>query len=261
MEDHHVQAIQTTTDYFARQPEVQALLLGGSLAHGWARPESDVDVLILVAPAAYAARAREGRLHFDSPELCAYPGGYVDGKYLSLDFLPEVAAHGSEPARFAFQDARVLFSRALDLAPVLAEIARYPRAGKAERLTRFYAQFLGWHWFAHEALKRGNAYLLGVAVSKLALFGGRLILTHNELLYPYHKWFLAQVARAPRRPLTLMTALADLHAAPSAVTVDAFFELVRDFEPWPAPPTGWPTQFILDSELNWLSGDPPIDDL
>ncbi len=100
-----------------------------------------------------------------------------------------------------------------------------------------------------------------MAVAKLALFGGRLILTHNELLYPYHKWLLAQLARAPQRPDGLMTALAELQAARSAGTVEGFYELVRDFQPWPTPPGGWPAQFMRDSELNWLAGAPPIDDL
>jgi hypothetical protein len=28
-----------------------------------------------------------------------------------------------------------------------------------------------------------------------------------------------------------------------------------------AGPAGWSTQFMLDSEWNWLDGEPPIDDL
>jgi hypothetical protein len=29
----------------------------------------------------------------------------------------------------------------------------------------------------------------------------------------------------------------------------------------PPAPAGWSTQFMLDSEWNWLDGEPPIDDL
>lgn len=260
---HHAEAIRRTTEFFEPLPEVQALLLAGSLAHGFAGPASDVDVLILIGEDAYAERARTGQLQFFSRELCAYPDGdgYVDGKYLRPGFLAQVAAHGSEPARFAFQDAQVLFSRLDGLEAALAAAARYPAEGQAERLARFYAQFEAWHWYAHEALKHANRYLLGVAVSKLVLFGGRLILAHNALLFPYHKWFLAQLERAPQRPPELLPAIARLHAAPTAATVTDYYKLVRDFHPWPTPPTGWPTQFMHDSELNWLTGPPPIDDL
>jgi hypothetical protein len=261
MYPHHTDSIRRTTDYFQAQPDVLALLLGGSIAHRLAGPASDVDVLIVVSEAAYAARQQTGRLNFYDPALCTYPEGYVDGKYLPPSFLAHVAERGSEPARFAFQDAQVLFSHVDGLEATLAAIARYPEAGREARLQRFYAQFEAWHWFAGEALKHADPYLLGVAVSKLVLFGGRLLLTHNYLLYPYHKWFLRQLERAPDRPPALMPAIAALYASPTAATVDAFYDLVRTFQPWPAPPAGWPAQFMADSELTWLTAAPPIDDL
>jgi len=261
MHPHHTAALRRTTEFFEHTPEAQALLLGGSLAHGFGGPASDVDVLILLSDAAYAARAQTGQLTFFSRELCDYPDGYVDGKYLRLGFLAQVAERGSEPARFAFQDAQVLFSRAPGLEAALAAAARYPAEGVADRQARFYAQFEAWHWYAHEAFKHGNRYLLGVAVSKLVLFGGRLILAHNALLYPYHKWFLRQLERAPQRPPDLLPAIARLYAEPTADAVTAFFDLIRTFQPWPTPAAGWPAQFMHDSELNWLTGAPPIDDL
>jgi hypothetical protein len=33
------------------------------------------------------------------------------------------------------------------------------------------------------------------------------------------------------------------------------------FREWPQAPVGWSVQFMLDSEWNWLDGEPPIDDL
>ena len=32
------------------------------------------------------------------------------------------------------------------------------------------------------------------------------------------------------------------------------------FREWPQTPAGWSTQFMLDSEWNWLDGEPPIED-
>jgi predicted nucleotidyltransferase len=134
------------TERFRGDPEVQALLLGGSIAHGFEGPESDVDLLIVVADADYERRLREGALQFATAEGCDWPGGYVEGKYVGLSFLDEVAASGSEPARFAFEDARVLLARVAGLEERLAAIARYPARGKAERIARFHAQFEAWHW-------------------------------------------------------------------------------------------------------------------
>ncbi|MEO8355329.1 MAG: nucleotidyltransferase domain-containing protein [Chloroflexota bacterium] len=49
MYPHHTQSIQNVTDYFQRDPQVIALLLGGSIAHGFETPTSDVDIMILVS--------------------------------------------------------------------------------------------------------------------------------------------------------------------------------------------------------------------
>lgn len=48
---HYLRSIQNVTDYFQRDPEVQALLLGGSIAHGFETDESDIDILILMTEA------------------------------------------------------------------------------------------------------------------------------------------------------------------------------------------------------------------
>src|SRR3954467_15984210 len=107
---HHAATVQRTTDHFSAQPGVIGLLLVGSLAHGYESPESDVDVMIVVSDAEHRERLAKGTTCFFSRELCTYPEGYVDGKYISLAYMDEVEERGSEPALFAFQDARVLFA-------------------------------------------------------------------------------------------------------------------------------------------------------
>jgi hypothetical protein len=257
----HAETIDRVVEFFRDADGVEALLLGGSVAHGFARPDSDVDVLIVVSDEHHARLTRDGLLHFYNTELCTYPDGYVDGKYVPVSFLGEIAAKGSEPSRFAFQDARVLLSRLPGLEETLASIVRYPVEGKAVRLRRFAAQLEAWNWYTSEALKLGNPYLLGVSVSKLVLFGGRLILAHNELLYPYHKWFLRVLEDAADKPADLMPAISAIYAGPTAENLRRFYEMVHDFRDWGLADLPWPVQFMDDSELNWRSGFPPVDDL
>ena len=142
----------------------------------------------------------------------------------------------------------------------MQSIARYPVADKPLKIERFYAQFEAWHWYAHEALKLHDRYLLGTAVGKLVLFGGRLILAHNEVLYPYHKWFLRVLERAPDKPTDLLARIAALYDDPSATTITAFYEAITQFRNWEYTMV-WPTRFMLDSELTWLDGKSPVDDL
>ena len=261
MHPHHSQSIQNVRDYFEKDVEVQALLLSGSIAHGFQTPASDVDIMIFVSEEDYQKRFQTEQLHFFNRDLCTYEDGYVDGKYLSLNFVKQVLEKGSEPARFAFEGSRVLFSRVDGLEEDICEIAQYPIAEKAERIKRFYAQFEAWHWYCGEALAKGNGYLLGTSVSKLILFGGRLILAHNELLYPYHKWFLKVLEGAKDKPSGLLDSIQALTELPIAENIEAFYEKVKTFQPWSDNPYHWPVQFLLDSELNWMDAKTPVDDL
>ena len=170
MYPHHTQSIQNVTEYFQRDPEVVALLLAGSIAHGFETPTSDVDILIVVSDEDHERRVACNQVHFFNMDLCTYEGGYVDGKYLSLNFIEQVKQKGSEPARFAFDGSQVLFSRVDGLAEAIRQVAQYPSAEKTERIKRFYAQFEAWHWYSQESLRLQNLYLLGTSVSKFILF-------------------------------------------------------------------------------------------
>jgi predicted nucleotidyltransferase len=261
MYPHHAQSIQNVKEYFQRDLEVLALLLSGSIAHGFHSATSDVDIMIFVSEENYQKRFQAAQLTFFNTDLCTYEGGYVDGKYVSLNFLKQVLAKGSEPARFAFEGSRVLFSRVEGFEEEICKIIEYPLAEKAERIKRFYAQLEAWHWYCGEALRKENQYLLGTAIHKMILFGGRLILAHNEMLYPYHKWFLKVLERAKDKPSDLMACIQALTESPTTENIEAFYEKVKTFQSWNSNPYGWGAQFMLDSELNWLDGNTPVDDL
>ena len=93
------------------------------------------------------------------------------------------------------------------------------------------------------------------------LFSGRLILAHNELLYPYHKWFLKVLEGADEKPDNLMTSIEALNENPNAENIETLYVSVQDFRPWVEGDFNWSTQFMLDSELNWKAGATPVDDL
>ncbi len=261
MYPHHTRSIQNVTDYFQRDPQVIALLLGGSIAHGFETASSVVDIMILVSDEEYRKRLESHLVHFFNTDLFTYEVGYVDGKYLSLGFVKQVSEKGSEPARFAFAGSRCLFSKVCRLAEELCKVAEYPVSEKDERIKRFYAQFEAWHWYCQESLRLNNAYLLGTSVSKMILFRGRLLLAHNETLYPYHKWFLRVLENVKDKPNDLLTSIEQLNAAPTIQNIESFYENVKTFQPWIQGDFSWPTQFMCDSELNWMEGRTPVDDL
>lgn len=261
MYPHHAQSVANLVAALQPDPEILGLLLTGSIAHGYARPDSDIDVAILVDSESYQRRRRTGLLHYNNRELCTFDG-YIDGKYVDLAFLQLVAERGSEPARYAFEGSRILSSRVDHLERLLSEIVRYPVHGKEQRLTRFAAQLLAWRWYFSEGVRQQSAYLKTLAVQKVVLFSTRLVLTANELLFPYHKWMLRVLESAPRRPPAMLEDIQLLLADPTWEQVDTYCRGVLsylgiDFRQADAT---WPTWFMKDTELAWVDAAPAIDD-
>lgn len=260
MHPHHAQTIERLVAELKKDATIRAVLLGGSLAHGFARADSDVDVLIVIDPVSYRERKRAGRINYFNTDICTYDG-YVDGKYIDLPFLESVAERGSDPARFAFQDAVVLYSTIPDIESFIADVVRYPVEKKDERIRRFAAQVLAWEWYYGEAQRHGNRYLSGVALHKLLLFGSRIVLAINETFYPYHKWLLTVLERTAHKPDSLLADMDRLLSSDTADGVAAYADSILSFAGVDRSTIDWGGRFVTDSELNWIDGDPPIDDM
>ena len=258
---HHQLAIDRLTAHFQADMAFLALIIGGSIVKGLARPDSDVDFMLVATPAEYARRVQENAFQYFSLDFTSYQGGYADGKVIDMAFLRDAADHGSEPARSAFDRAIVAFTRDPEIIDLVARIPAYPEYNYSMKIKAFYAQVQAFQWFVGEAEKRGDAYLMTHAVAQLVLFGGRMILAHNRILYPYHKWFMTMLNRAPNKPANVMMLIDDLLAHPSKVRADAFCECVLSFTEWDIPTEGWPVRFMHDSEWTWRnSSHPPLAD-
>lgn len=258
---HHNDSIRNITDKLEKDPAVQALLIGGSIAHGFQKASSDVDIMIIVSNDEYANRLESGQIHYYETESCTYDGGYIDGKYLTVDFMEKVAIKGSEPARFAYEGVTIAFSRIDGLASIIDRITRYPADKKTDNIVKFYSQFEAWHWYSHEAIKHGNTYLLQHSITQFILFGGRLILAEAEVLYPYHKWFLEVLERVIDKPDLIMDNINALLNTPTEENIKQFHTSIKSFRDWGIDPHSWPNQFMKDSELNWMDGIIPVADI
>jgi len=260
MWEHHRQTVNRLIERFSEDSRFPALIIGGSLVKGYGRPDSDVDIVFVATDTEYASRLPKNQLHYYSTEECDYPGGYVDGKIVDLQFLREAAERGSEPARSAFTGAFLAYCHDPEVDILLKRIPVYPEDGHLEKVRSFIAQLLAWQWYAGEAEKLANTYLMHHAVSEILLYGGRLILAHNRILYPFHKWFIADLRKAPQKPDNLISLMDTLLNQPSKAAVDRFCESVLAFRSWEMPPEGWPARFMKDTEWTWRDGQVALPD-
>ncbi|MGM7683621.1 nucleotidyltransferase domain-containing protein [Cytobacillus sp. Hm23] len=261
MYEHHKKAVQVLSEQFKDDRKVRALLIGGSVAKGYASESSDVDIIIIATDEEFERRKEQHDLFYWSGDECNYEGGYVDGKIVNLQFLEDVAHHGSEPARFAFQDAIIGFSKIPQLDMILQQITTYPVHEQQKKIEQFYVQFEAARWYVAEAEKRNDKYLMMHIVSSLVLFGGRLILAQNKVLYPYHKWFMKVLSELDNKPTNFMELTKELLSSPNSENAELFCKSIEQFADWPKIKEGWPNRFMVDTEWSWMNQRTPVADL
>jgi predicted nucleotidyltransferase len=260
MKPQHERAVQKLVEHFAPDETCLGVIVGGSVAKGLAKNDSDIDVVLVVSDDLYRKKLEENMLLYFNVEFCDYPGGYIDGKIVNLDYIRAAAERANEPTRAAFS-AVVVHSKVPGLEDLVRQIPVYQPQEQRDKVQAFYAQFEIAHWYVSEALKRNDAYMLHHAVADLVLYGARLILAHNEVLYPYHKFLMMELERAPEKPDSLMALIDALLADHTLENARAFYDAVKDFrfwnEAWEMPAM----RFMKDTELAWLDRRAYVGDL
>jgi len=172
-------------------PEVLVILLGGSIAKGLERPESDVDLMVVVPDEVYRRRLAENQVTFFYQDIAGWPNGYVEGRYLSRDFVLTAAERGSEPTRYSFTGVTVLYGDDPEIVAAIPRIPIYPESERLDRIDAFHAQlFLNRIYFWPEGVRRQDPYLKLRAATEIVLFGGRMVLAHHRVLFPNQKRLL-----------------------------------------------------------------------
>lgn len=261
MEKHHQKAIDSFVEVYSKDETILAVLLGGSIAHGFSVSDSDIDVVLVVDPKEYQKIKEKKTLAFSLWNICDYENGYIDCKVADLGFLNKIREHGSDPARYAFKNNKILYSKINHLDILLDEIAQFPLAEYEERKNRFASQLLAWKWYYSEAVKKRNKYLVYLSVHKIVLFAGRLVLNENKLLYPYHKWLLKVLESAESKPSNLMEKINLMFDNHSLEKVNNFCNDIFDFIGYTEKSVDWPNYFLKDSEQTWIEHEAPIDDI
>ncbi|MCX7821106.1 MAG: nucleotidyltransferase domain-containing protein [Brevinematales bacterium] len=261
MYKHHEDSLNNFIKKYSENKEVLAILLCGSLAHGYGREDSDIDLILIVTDDEYEKRKKENKLTFVEFDICTYKGGYIDCKVVNLDFLSLVAEKGSDPARYAFKDVKIIFSKIMGLEEIISEICKFQIDKKEERRLRFVSQLFAWKWFYWEAETKDNTYLKYLALQKVILFSTRIILNENNILFPFHKRMFDELKKAENKPINIEQQIESLLKLHDTEKVNYFCKTITDFFNINESNINWAFQFMIDNELNWLNHEAPIDDL
>ncbi|MGG1640338.1 hypothetical protein ACIFQM_03400 [Paenibacillus sp. NRS-1782] len=261
MYEHHRKAMDNLVELLKPNPSFLAVITAGSVAQNKAKETSDVDVYLLVDDEEFERRKAEDLLAYTNHDVCDYPEGYIDGKIINLHFLESASEHGSEPTRASFVGSKAYFSRIPDLDNLLARISVYPEKNRERDIKDFYAQiYLYAFYFAGEAAKKDNTYLKSHAASNLVLFSGRVILTHNRILFPCHKGLIEAVTGAAEKPDNFVEQVNSLLLAPTFEKCMDFAKMMLAFKDPGISFDQAISRFVENNEWNWLTQEPPLQD-
>jgi hypothetical protein len=259
MREHHKQSIENLINYFKADADVISVVLGGSLAKGTERPDSDIDAIVVVTEGKAAALERENRLCETIKGHCTYEKGYFDIKYATIGYLEELTLRGSEPSRNAFVSSRCLYGNNPRVNELIKLIPVFQKHEKHEKMLSFYCSmdlYGGYFW----KMSENNPYLRIKAASDTVLYGLRLVLQDQEVLFPCHKALTETVSRLERKPDGILDKAARFLNELTEETKDDFKRSVLGFIDF-TPPYKRPevlTRFIDDHELWWYKQRPNI---
>lgn len=257
---HHQKGIDRLIKEYENDDRFLAMIIGGSLAKGCARDDSDIDFMMVATDEEYAKRILQKDLFINRKDLTDYPNGFVDGKIIDQEYLYKVRDFGNEPTRAAFDGAIIGFSRIANLDQVIHKITEYPEEERLKKIKSFYSMAFIQNWLMGEAERHENMYTKHRAASQLVLFAGRLILAHNRVFFPYHKWFYEYLERCPDKPKDLIPKMNTLLTTPNTANAEGLFRSIQEFKDWNIADLEAFLWFMEEVELSWMDGHYGLED-
>lgn len=251
---HHEETITGFTASQADQPETLGVIIVGSVARGDERPDSDVDLYLVVTDTAYAAAARVGQVAFVSQTGVTYTGGYVDVKLASPGYLVAAVDHGDDPTRASFAHGRVTLDHRGGLAELIERMGELPAEVWSRRVHSYRAQVaLYAGYFLGQAHESGDRFLLAHSAVHAASAAGRCALARHHRLFRGQKYLAADLADLPDLPPGFLDAWWRLLVEPGPASARTMIAILDDWSGDTLSLDDGLSTFIADNELAWLN--------
>jgi predicted nucleotidyltransferase len=255
---HHEETIAAFTDVTRDDPEALGLVAVGSVARGNERPDSDVDVYVVVTEDRFERAREQNQLSYVDTASATYEGGYVDVKLVSPRWVRAVGTHADEPTRASLLGARVVWSSL----PGLEEAIRDATADADEsvwndRLSTAVARMrLHGGYFLTQGVQLADPLLAHAAAAEFVRAAGQALLAHAHVLYAGPKYLRSALNSLPHMPDTLISGLERLVREPDPQHALDIMIAVESLVAAPLTPEATLGRFVADNELAWLWSAP-----
>lgn len=222
MYKHHEQSIDNMKDYYRKRGAI-ALILAGSVARGTERADSDLDGMVILSEEEYAEKEKNNTTTEIIDGLCTYEGGYFDIKYMTKEYLKDLAEKGSEPARTGFMKARILFCDDAEIEAILPLIPVFQKTEQKEKLLSFYSDFwLNYHYFLKSCPIDGYMKMNTIVEIIYSIY--RMVLQENEILFDCNRRLEQQVESVSEKTVELVRLGRKLETSQSIQDADQFVD-------------------------------------
>jgi len=260
MHQHHIDSIERMKKYYEGKPGVIALVLGGSVAKGNERPDSDLDGMIIVTDEEYERRKAMGKTAEVVTGECTYEGGYFDMKYMTKDYIKVAAESASEPTRNSFIKARVLFSADPEIDELVPRIGVFQTGEREDKMISFYGAYLLNHnYFIRSCKVQG--YMRVHAVGEILYAIYRMILQENEILFPCNRRLEETVEKCARKPENIRELGRAAAETMTDEAIEAFAKAYLEWTEYPLPERSVAhSRYVTDYEQWWYVRRPNVNE-
>lgn len=250
---HHEDTLAAYAAEVRGDDDALALVVTGSVALGTERPDSDVDVYLVVTDEAFDRAASEQALSFVRHDVASYDGGYVDVKLASPSYLTAAVERANDPARASFVGARVHWSEFAGLEALLDSITTIAEAEWARRKDSFAAQMrLYAGYFLPQGAQLDDPFLLRWSALHFVTAASRALLAHNRVIFKGPKYLRSTVRGLADLPDGLTDMFDELLEHPAPELGMQALAAVEQTIASPLPPDQTLSRFVADNELAWL---------
>lgn len=258
MYKHHKTSIENMKEHFRKYGAI-ALILVGSVAKGTERENSDLDGVVILTEEEYAKKEKNHTTTETMDGLCTYEGGYFDIKYMTKQYLKDLAERGSEPARNGFAKARILFCNDAEIEDLLLLIPVFQKTEKEEKLLSFYSDFwLNYHYFLKSCSIDGYMKMHSIVEIIYSIY--RMILQENEILFDCNRRLEHQVESVSEKTAELVRLGRKLESSQSISDADIFVDKYNEITTY-VPPEDLAvvlTRYSKDFQEWWRESRPNI---
>ena len=249
---HHEDSLQIMKERYQGDSDVIALILGGSVAKGEARSDSDLDGMVIITDQAFEKRKLAGQLTDYIPGLCTYPGGYFDIKYFSKGYLEAAAERGSDPTRNSFVKSKVVFSSDSEIEKIIERIQIYPKDKKHERIRLFRSiLYYANGYYYNVAARNNDAYMLNKCYVDIVYAGLRMLYVHNDMFFPCHSRLIKYTNHLPNKPDGIVALAKAVNEKRDIASKDTFVAAVLNFTNWDADTKYYDSFYVEKIEQTW----------